>query len=559
MDFKRNVTSNQPLKLVSLGGFGRVTSNMFVYEYGPDILLVDCGLGFPTEDMLGVDLLIPDIGYLRSRAGKIRGLVLTHGHEDHCGALPYLLPQLKVPVYASRLTAHLVMDKLAEYQGMPKTINVLTPGEQLKLGSFTVESVRVSHSIPDATNLIIKTPVGVVYHGSDFKFDFTPVDGVLPDVVGIARAGGAGIQLLLSDCLGSERKGHTPSERTLEDMFEREISHCDGKFVVTTMGSNISRWRQAIDAAIRHGRRVAVLGRSITRNLTVATELGYLKVPRDVMVDARQIRKLPPKNLCILAAGSLGQPGSAMERLATAEHKDAEISAGDKVVFSSDYIPGTEGATQSLIDALSKAGATVIYSNITDDLHVSGHGSQQDQLLMMALTKPKYLLPIGGTWRHMVQYAKLAAGMGYATDKVLLPEHNQTIEVYSDRVKLGPVVEIKNVMVDGLGVGDVGNVVLRDRQVLAEEGIVVAIVEVDQNQMNLVSKVDLISRGFVYAKENTTLLTEAGEAVKVAVAKHKGKLETERFVRETVADTLERFFFDKTHRRPMILPVIVEV
>ena len=536
-----------------------MTSNMFVYEYGPDILLVDCGLGFPTEDMLGVDLLIPDIGYLRSRAGKIRGLVLTHGHEDHCGALPYLLPQLKVPVYASKLTAHLVMDKLAEYQGMPKTINVLTPGELLKLGSFTVESVRVSHSIPDATNLIIKTPVGTVYHGSDFKFDFTPVDGVLPDVIGIAKAGGAGIQLLLSDCLGSERKGHTPSERTLEEMFEREISHCDGKFVVTTMGSNISRWRQAIEAAIRHGRRVAVLGRSITRNLTVATELGYLKVPREVMIDARQIRKLPPKNLCILAAGSLGQPGSAMQRLATGEHKDAEISQGDKVVFSSDYIPGTEGSTQSLIDALSKAGATVIYSNITDDLHVSGHGSQQDQLLMMALTKPQYLLPIGGTWRHMVQYAKLAAGMGYAKDRVLLPEHNQTIEVYPDRVKLGPVVEIKNVMVDGLGVGDVGNVVLRDRQVLAEEGIVVAIVEVDQNQMDKVNKVDLISRGFVYAKENTTLLTEASEAVKMAVFKRKGKIDTERFVRETVADTLERFFFDKTHRRPMILPVIVEV
>ncbi len=558
MQFTRNTTT-QPLKIVSLGGFGRVTSNMFVYEYGPDILLVDCGLGFPTEDMLGVDLLIPDIGYLRSRAGKIRGLVLTHGHEDHCGALPYLLPQLKVPVYASKLTAHLVMDKLAEYQGMPKTINVLTPGELLKLGSFTVESVRVSHSIPDATNLIIKTPVGTVYHGSDFKFDFTPVDGVLPDVIGIAKAGGAGIQLLLSDCLGSERKGHTPSERTLEEMFEREISHCDGKFVVTTMGSNISRWRQAIEAAIRHGRRVAVLGRSITRNLTVATELGYLKVPREVMIDARQIRKLPPKNLCILAAGSLGQPGSAMQRLATGEHKDAEISQGDKVVFSSDYIPGTEGSTQSLIDALSKAGATVIYSNITDDLHVSGHGSQQDQLLMMALTKPQYLLPIGGTWRHMVQYAKLAAGMGYAKDRVLLPEHNQTIEVYPDRVKLGPVVEIKNVMVDGLGVGDVGNVVLRDRQVLAEEGIVVAIVEVDQNQMDKVNKVDLISRGFVYAKENTTLLTEASEAVKMAVFKRKGKIDTERFVRETVADTLERFFFDKTHRRPMILPVIVEV
>ena len=558
MQFKQNTTS-QPLRIVSLGGFGRVTSNMFVYEYGPDILLVDCGLGFPSEDMLGVDLVIPDISYLKSRAGKIRGLVLTHGHEDHTGALAYILPQLKVPVYASKLTAHLVMDKLAEYQGMPQTVSILPPGQVLQLGSFTVESVRVSHSIPDATNLIIKTPVGTVYHGSDFKFDFTPVDGVQPDVVRIAQAGAAGVQLLLSDCLGSERRGHTPSERTLEDMFEREISHCEGKFVVTTMGSNISRWRQAIDAAIRHGRRVAVLGRSIDRNLTVAAKLGYIKLPKDVMVDARQVKRMPPKNICILAAGSQGQPGSAMERLATGEHKDAEVSAGDKVVFSSDYIPGTEGTTQSLIDALSKRGAEIIYSNITDDLHVSGHGSQQDHLLMMALTRPKYLLPIGGTWRHMVQYAKLASGMGYAADKVFLPEPNQTIEVYPDKVKLGPVVEIRNVMVDGLGVGDVGNVVLRDRQVLAEEGIVVAVIEIDQSQPPKITNVDLISRGFVYAKENTQLLSEASNAVKLGVAKRPGRIDSDKFMRDMVADILERFFFERTHRRPMILPVIVEV
>lgn len=558
MQFKQN-TSNQPLRIISLGGFGRVTSNMFVYEYGPDIILVDCGVGFPTEDMLGVDLLIPDISYLKSRAGKIRGLILTHGHEDHTGALPYILPQLKVPVYGSKLTANLVMDKLAEYQGMPQTVNILPQGQVLKLGSFTVESVRVSHSIPDATNLIIKTPVGTVYHGSDFKFDFTPVDGVLPDVIRIGQAGADGVQLLLSDSLGSERRGYTPSERTLEEMFEREVSHCDGRFIVTTMSSNISRLRQAIDAAVRHGRRVAMLGRSIERNLSVAAKLGYLKLPRDVMVDPRQIRRLPPKNVCILAAGSQGQPGSAMERLATGEHKDVEISVGDKVVFSSDYIPGTEGATQSLIDALSKRGATVIYSNITDDLHVSGHGSQQDHLLMMALTRPKYLLPIGGTWRHMVQYAKLAISMGYTPDKIFLPEPNQTIEVYPDRVKLGPVVEIRNVMVDGLGVGDVGNVVLRDRQVLAEEGIVVAVIEIDQNRPSAITNVDLISRGFVYAKENTQLLSEASNAVKQGVAKRPGRIDSERFMREMVADILEKFFFERTHRRPMILPVVVEV
>ena len=558
MKFTRNTTS-KPLRIISLGGFGKVTSNMFVYEYEDDILLVDCGIGFPTEDMLGVDLLIPDVSYLKSRLSNIRGLVLTHGHEDHTGALAYILPQLKVPVYASKLTAHLVMDKLAEYEGIPHQVNILSPGQPLQLGKFTIESVRVSHSIPDATNLIIQTPVGTVYHGSDFKFDFSPVDGILPDIGRIAIAGNAGVQLLLSDCLGSERKGHTPSEKTLDEMFEREISRCSGKFIVTTMGSNISRFRQAIDAAVRHGRRVAILGRSIKRNLTVAQKLGYLKIPPGVFIEPKQARRLPPQNVCLLVAGSQGQAGSAMERLATGEHQEATVNLGDKVVFSSDYIPGTESATQALIDALSKLGATVIYSNITDDLHVSGHGSQQDLLLMMALTKPKYIVPIGGTFRHMVQYSHLAQTMGFSPSQIFLPEHNQSLEVYSDRVKLGPVVEVKNVMVDGLGVGDVGNVVLRDRQVLAEEGVVVAVIEVDQSNLGKVINADLISRGFVFAKENASLLIQGAAEVKKAIARREGRLESERHIREIVADSLEHFFYDRTHRRPMILPVVIEV
>ncbi len=548
------------LKIISLGGFGKVTSNMFVYEYGEDILLVDCGIGFPTEDMLGVDLLIPDISYLKNKINHVKALVLTHGHEDHTGALPYVLPQLKgVPVYASRLTAHLVMEKLAEYEGVPKQVTILVPGQPLTLGKFTVESTRISHSIPDATNLIIKTPVGTVYHGSDFKFDFSPVDGILPDVGRIAAAGNSGIHLLLSDCLGSERKGHTPSEKTLEEMFEREINHCPGKFIVTTMGSNISRFRQAIDAAIRHGRRVAILGRSIGRNLNVAQNLGYLKVPKGVFVDPKQARRLPPQNLCLLVAGSQGQSGSAMDRLSMGEHQDAAIKPGDKIVFSSDYIPGTESATQSLIDSLSRLGATVIYSNITDNLHVSGHGSQQDLLLMMALTRPKYLLPIGGTYRHMVQYSRLAQSMGYQEAQILLPEYNQTIVVTPDIIKAGPVVDVKNIMVDGLGVGDVGHVVLRDRQVLAEEGVVVSVIQAKQNQLSQIENVDLISRGFVFNKENTNLLAEAGALVKQIVLRRQGHIDSERHLRELVADTLEHFFFDRTGRRPMILPVVVEV
>lgn len=548
------------VKLISLGGFGRVTSNMFVYEYANDILLVDCGMGFPSEDMLGVDILIPDITYLKNKLPNIRGLVLTHGHEDHTGALPYILPQLPpIPIYASRLTASLVMEKLADYQNMPKTVKVFNPGQPIQLGSFSVESVRISHSIPDATNLIIQTPVGTIYHGSDFKFDFTPVDGVQPEVGRIGAAGNSGIKLLLSDCLGSERKGYTPSEKSLDEMFEREISHCPGKFIVTTMSSNISRFRQAAEAAQRHGRRIAILGRSIDRNIKVAQSLDYLKIPSAIMVDSKDIRRIPPHNLCLFVAGSQGQSGSALERIAMGDHRDVTIQPGDKVVFSSDYIPGSESAVQGLIDTLSKLGATVIYSNITDDLHVSGHGSRQDLLLMMSLTRPKFLLPIGGTYRHMVQYSLLAQNMGYQPQAILLPQYNQTIDVTQEGVSLGEKVDVKNIMVDGLGVGDVGSVVLRDRQVLAEEGVVVAVIEVNQNDFSQIANVDLITRGFIFAKENTALLNLATAAVKKSISARQGKIDSTHYIRQLTGDVLENFFWEKTRRRPMILPVIVEV
>jgi len=560
MKFTHSSASHPALKIASLGGFGQVTSNMFVYETDQDILLIDCGMGFPTDDMPGVDILIPDISYIKPRISKIRGLVFTHGHEDHTGALAYLLPQIpQVPLYASRLTANLIMEKLAEYDHLPKQVNILPPGEKLHLGQFIVESVRISHSIPDATNLIITTPAGTVYHGSDFKFDFTPVDGVLPDIGRIAAAGNSGVKLLLSDSLGSERRGFTPSEKTLSDTFETLLSRCQGKFIVTSMSSNISRWYQAASVAIKHGRQVAVSGKSIKRNLDVAIRLGYFKLPSSAFIDIKEAKKRPPKNICLLMAGSQAQSGSAMERLALGEHKDVSVSLGDMIVFSSDYIPGNESAVQGLIDQLSRMGAEVIYSDITDNLHVSGHGSQQDLLLMMALTKPQYLIPIGGTFRHMVQYSRLAQSMGYPADKILLPEPNRSIEVFPDRVVIGPKIEIKRVMVDGLGVGDVGNVVLRDRQLLAEEGVVIAVAEVDQTDRSQIINLEIISRGFVFDRQNTELLNSASALVKKNIAEKSGKIDSDRFVRQIIVDTLEKYFFAQTHRRPMILPVVVEV
>lgn len=547
------------LKIVSLGGFGRVTSNMFVYELEEDILLVDCGMGFPTEDMLGVDILIPDISYLKNKKNKIRGLVLTHGHEDHTGALPYILPEINVPVYGSKLTAHLVMEKLAEYQNMPKQINILEPNKPLALGKFIVESVRISHSIPDATNLIIKTSVGTVYHGSDFKFDFTPVDGIKPDLGRIAKAGNEGVKLVLSDCLGSGRRGYTKSEKSLEETFEKEISHCQGKFIVTTMGSNISRWKQAAEAAIAHGRKIAILGRSIERNIKVASELGYFQLSAKAFVTPKQASHLKPNQVCLLVAGAMAQSGSALERLATGDNRDLQILPGDKIIFSADPIPGSESAVFTLIDALAKLGAEAVYSDVTDNLHVSGHGAQGDLLLLMNLVRPEYLLPIGGTFIHMVQYAKLAEGTGYSKDKVLLPEVNQIIEIDESGVKLGAKIEVRNVMVDGLGVGDVGQVVLRDRKVLAEEGVVVAVIEVNQNDLSKIETVDLISRGFVFAKEAGDILVKGAEEVKRAVAARSGKIESDRFIKSITVDVLEKFFFNATRRRPMILPVVVEV
>jgi ribonuclease J len=552
----RNIPGN--LQIVSLGGFGRVTTNMFVYEYGNDILLVDCGIGFPSEEMLGVDLLIPDISYLKGKMDRIRGLILTHGHEDHIGGLPYVLPQLpNIPIYGSKLTAALAEEKVSEHS-LPFKITAIPPEGSIHLGSFTVEPIRISHSIPDAYHYLITAPAGIVYHGSDFKFDFTPVDGVQPQVDRISRLADRGVTLLLSDCLRSETDGYTPSEITLNDTFEREITKATGKFIVTTMSSNISRLQQAIDISVKHGRKVVVVGRSIDKNVEVASRIGYMKIPKGILVPQEQARRFPDKALTLLVAGSQAQSGSAMERIALGEHKFIKLNPGDRVLFSTDYIPGTENAIHNLIDILARSGATVSYSEITDHLHVSGHGAQGDQKLLVALTRPRYILPTGGTYRHMKQYSLVIQQMGYPEDKILLPNIDNVITVGGGTARAEGKVEIRDVMVDGLGVGDVGNVVLRDRKVLAEEGIVAVVVQIDQGTSAATGDIDIISRGFVYAASTKDLIVEAREVVRRALDKRKGHLSDIRMTRDIVINALEPFLFQKTHRRPMILPIIVE-
>lgn len=547
------------LRIISLGGSGSVTKNMYVYEHGSDILVVDCGIGFPGEEMLGVDLVIPDISYLRDKKRKVRGIVLTHGHDDHIAGLPYILPELSCPVYGSKLTAGLAEERLAQ-AGVRDRVSVIDPDRTLSLGVFKISFVRVTHSIPDALNLIIQTPVGTIFHASDFKFDWTPVMGGPTEVAKIARAGDEGILALLSDCVRVEKPGYTLSEATIEDSLERELRKTRGKFIVTTMSSNISRLKTAIEVATRRNRKVALVGRSIIKNMEVAQRLGFIRLPGKMMINPEKARRLPANQVALMVAGSQAQVGSSLYQAAAGEHRSVQISSGDKVVFSSDHIPGNEAAIHALIDALTHRGAEVSYQEILDDLHVSGHSSQAELSLMIGLTRPQYVMPIGGTYRHMVQYGKLAESMGIEKDKVILPDAGQVVALdHSGRVSLKERVEVRNVMVDGLGVGDVGQVVLRDRQVLAEEGVVVVIVPVDQTNFTVSGEPDIVSRGFVYVKGSEKLFSGAREEVKAVLAKKKGKVSDWRYLRKEIEGRLEEYFYDLTQRRPMILPVVVEV
>lgn len=567
-DFKnRNIYQNGKgiLRLIPLGGIGGVTKNMYVYEYRAtadtisDILIVDCGIGFPDEAMYGIDLVIPDITYLRDKLDKIRAIVLTHGHEDHIGALPYILPELKVPVYGTLLTAKLAEVKLQDF-GLQNKIYPVTDNQILKIGPFTVEYIHVTHSVPDAANMFIKTPVGNFYHGSDFKFDWTPIDGKKTDVRKIARAADSGIMCLLSDCVRVESEGYTLSERVIEDSLEKEIRQCQGKFIFTTQSSNISRIQQAIDVSIRNGRKVVLMGRSIDRNTEVAKKLNYLKFSDLYNVKDKDINKNKPHDLTLIVTGSQAQPNSVLMRMAEGIHKFAKIKPGDSVVFSADPIPGYENSVHTLIDNLTVAGARVAYSEITDSLHVSGHGAKNDLALMIGLTGPQLILPIGGTFRQMKHYSELAQDMGYKKDQILLPVEGDVLEFSPGaRVRIAERISLKNIMIDGLGVGDIGNVVLRDRQTMANEGIVIVVVPIDPASGHVTAEPDIISRGFVYMKESSDLIERAKSIVTNSLRLQKGRLLDWGFVRKQVEGNLEEFLFKETRRRPLILAVVIHV
>ncbi len=551
------------VRLVPLGGIVGVTKNMYVYELYDndrlkDILIVDCGIGFPQEKELGVDFVIPDISYLDDKKDKIRAILLSHGHEDHIGALPYLYSQLGRPqILASKLTSVFVENKFKEYKEKV-SVNRVDFAKEYTFGNFRVSFINITHSIPDATHILIKTPIGNIYHGPDFKLDLTPPYGSPPDFYKIVSSGREGILCLLSDCLGSERPGLTLSESIVGQTFEDEMRKTKGKFIMTTFSSNISRIRQCVEAAIKFNRKIIFLGRSMKQNSKLAGEIGYLPVPEKFAGRDEDLLKLPPNKVCLIAAGSQGQYGSALAKLADKQNQYTKIRPGDKIIFSSDPIPGNENEVYSIIEDLVSQGADVVYSDIADQLHSSGHGNQEDLKFLVRFTNPQFFVPIGGTVRHQKQYENLVEELGYDKKKVFSMSEGETVWMEKNRIYKGEVVETKNIYVDAYGVGDVGNVVLRDRKTISSEGVVFAFLVVD-NMARLTTRPKLVSRGFVFEKEEGRLYEQAVSYIERTMKPKGGKLFNLTNLKREIVEILEDFFYKEKGRRPLIVVEIAQL
>lgn len=546
-----------------LGGIGDVTRNMYLYDFKGQILIVDCGLGFPDETILGVDLLLPDISYLLkelSNKKRIVGMLLTHGHEDHIGALPFILPQLpQFPIFGTALTAAFANGKLSEF-GIRSKVQII-PFERpsVHIGPYVATFIHVTHSILDTAHILLETPMGNFYHGSDFKFDDTPWDGKKTDYNAIKKAGEKGVLCLLSDCLGSERQGSTPSEQMLTSHFVEAMQNCGGKCIVTTYSSNISRLNQIVEASLKTKRHVCFVGRSLLKTKEQALKLGYLKIPSGTEVEIDELRQYSNRQLTLVVAGSQGQENSAMSRIADGEHREIKLEKDDLVIFSSDPIPGNELAVYELVDTLAKKEVTVFYSPATRDFHVSGHGSLDELSQLMKLIKPQKLLPIGGAFRHMLAYRNLAIKNGYKKSDVLLVEDGQEVIFQKGNTKLGKLIPIKNVYVDEISGEEIESFVLRDRQKLSEGGIVVVLVEVDSTNGQLVDKPDIIIRGFVAGEDNTRVINRLSLDIKNALVGRKGRVTNWVHIRRLVGEIAERRIFRDLKRRPLVLPVVIEV
>ena len=557
----KSIFKKSKLKIIPLGGLHEIGKNITVFEYENEIIVVDCGLSFPEDDMLGIDLVIPDITYLEKNVDKIKGLVITHGHEDHIGSIPYLLKKINVPIYATKLTVGLIKNKLEEHKLLRTTeLHEVTQGETVKLGkNFKVEFIRSSHSIPDSVMLGITTPAGTILHTGDFKVDFTPIDGKIMDFGRIAELGEQGILALMSDSTNSERKGFTMSESSVGEVFDKLFLHCTKRIVVATFASNVHRVQQIVNAAIKYNRKIAVCGRSMINMITTARELGYIECPENLFIDIDMIKNYTDEQLVIITTGSQGEPMSALTRMAAGDHRKVKITPNDLVIISATPIPGNEKFVSKVIDDLMQIGAEVVYSAL-EDVHVSGHACHEEQKLIIALAKPKYFIPVHGEYRQLIAHSETAQSMGIDKDNIIMLQNGRVLEINEDSAEFTSTVQSGRVLVDGLGVGDVGNIVLRDRQHLSQDGLIIIVLTMDGSTGEVIAGPDVISRGFVYVRESENLMDDVK-----AVVRHEVKKCEEREIRDwstiktTVRENLRDYIFAKTKRNPMIIPIIMEV
>lgn len=549
------------LKVIPLGGLQEIGKNMTALEYNQDIIVIDAGLAFPEDDMLGIDLVIPDVTYLVKNISKVRGILLTHGHEDHIGGLPYVLKEVNVPVFGTLLTLGLLENKLKEHGMMDTTTrHVVVPGESIKLGEFKVEFIHTNHSIADSVALAITTPLGVVIHTGDFKIDYTPIDGGVIDLNRFARLGDEGVLLLMSDSTNAERSGYTMSEKSVGKVFDKifENTH-DNRIMVATFSSNIHRIQQIINCAEKTGRKVAIIGRSMLNAVKTSSELGYLSLPKNTLIDISEIKNYTDNKLVIVTTGSQGEPMSALSRIALSEHKYVSVKPGDRILISASSIPGNEKNISKIVNELTKKGAEVIYEGMAD-IHVSGHARAEELKLMLSITKPKYFMPVHGEFMHLNCHKELAISLGIPKENIFLMEIGDVLEISKNDAKINGAVPSGQVLVDGLGVGDVGNIVLRDRRHLSQDGLMVVVVTIEKESGCLVAGPDIISRGFVYVRESEALMTEAKKVVEQALMEYDlvggGGWS---FIKGIIRDSLKNYLWQKTKRSPMILPIIMEM
>ena len=550
----------EKLKIIPLGGIQEIGKNITVFEYGDDIVVVDCGLAFPEDDMLGIDLVIPDFSYLEKNKDKIRGLVITHGHEDHIGAIPYLLQKINVPIYATKLTAGLISHKLEEHKLLKSTkLKVVNQGQTITLGKLRVEFIRSCHSIPDAVVLAIHTPAGTVVHTGDFKIDYTPIDDERMDFGRLAELGNKGVLALMSDSTNAERKGYTMSESTVGEVLDKLFFNCTKRIVVATFASNVHRVQQIVNSAVANKRKIAVCGRSMINMISTAMELGYINVPENVFIDIDMIKNYTDDQLVIITTGSQGETMSALTRMATGDHKKVTITPNDLVIISANPIPGNEKYVAKVIDDLMKIGAEVVYSSL-EDIHVSGHACQEEQKLMLSLIRPKYFIPVHGEYRQLIAHSETAKKVGVKPENIFLTTNGRILELNEDEASLTGTVAFGKIMVDGLGVGDVGNIVLRDRQHLSQDGLIIVVMSMDEATGEIVAGPDVISRGFVYVRESENLMEDVKRMLREEVAKlEESGIRDWTTIKSRLKDSLRDYIFAKTKRNPMILPIIMEV